>query len=63
MDRSNELLNMVDNVLVDTGTVGVEALLRGKRVISLSDNYYSDLHPNIVRSGSVTREVLHKSTC
>ena len=58
MDRSNELLNMVDNVLVDTGTVGVEALLRGKRVISLSDNYYSDLHPNIVRSGSVTREVL-----
>lgn len=45
--RSNDVLDLVDNVLVDDGTVGVEALIRGKRTLSLEENYYSSLHPNI----------------
>lgn len=44
-DNSNALLSMVDNVLVHTGSVGVEALMRGKRALCLTPNYYSDLHP------------------
>ena len=47
LERSNELLELVDNVAVDNGTVGVEALIRNKRVFSFSENYYAKLHPNI----------------
>lgn len=45
--RSNDLLDRIDLVVVDNGTVGVEAAIRGKRVLALESNYYSDLHPNI----------------
>ncbi len=44
--RSNELMDSIDTVVVDNGTVGVEALIRGKRVLALDRNYYTDLHPN-----------------
>ncbi|WP_165043839.1 hypothetical protein [Adlercreutzia sp. ZJ138] len=62
MVRSNSMLRAFDNVLVDDGTVGVEALLRGKRVLSLEGNYYSDLHPNCfvvdyVRLGDLSRQL------
>lgn len=59
LDASNDLLEKVQNVLVDNGTVGVEALLRGKRVISLSENYYSDLHPNITVVNELEIEHMH----
>lgn len=59
MDRSNELILMVDNVVVDNGTVGIEALLRGKRVISLSENYYNDFHPNARLWNRITQESLN----
>ena len=58
MDRSNNLLLEVDNVVVDNGTVGIEALMRGKRVICLSDNYYYRFHPNAFRRDCVTMESL-----
>jgi hypothetical protein len=59
-ESSNSLLNKVDNVLVFTGSVGVEALLRNKRVTTLSQNYYSDLHPNIFKVAKLTDEALNK---
>lgn len=46
-DNSNELLECIDNVAVYTGSVGVEALFRGKRVFTFTDNYYSNIHPNV----------------
>lgn len=46
-ESSNELLQNIDNVLVYTGSVGVEALLRGKRVFTVAKNYYYGIHPNI----------------
>ena len=55
LDRSNSLLDKVSTVAVDTGTVGVEALLRGKRVLCLSDNYYGALHPNAHRVNAVSK--------
>lgn len=58
MDRSNNLLLQVDNVVVDNGTVGIEALMRGKRVLCLSDNYYCRFHPNAFRVDRVTKEAL-----
>ena len=61
MVRSNELLERVDNVLVDDGTVGIEALLRGKRVISLEKNYYSELHPNISVESRVSKSSLMRA--
>ena len=60
LDRSNLLLERVDNVAVDTGTVGVEALLRGKRVLALSENYYYRYHPNAFRVREITMEALHR---
>ena len=62
MVRSNDLLDLVDNVLVDDGTVGIESLIRGKRVLSLEENYYSSLHPNIsvvprVTSGELSTRI------
>ena len=53
-ESSNELLNLVENVAVFTGSVGVEALLRGKRVLAFSENYYSNLHPNIFKINQLT---------
>lgn len=58
MDRSNNLLLEVENVVVDNGTVGIEALMRGKRVLCLSDNYYCRFHPNAFRVDRVTQDAL-----
>lgn len=58
MDRSNELLLKIENVVVDNGTVGVEALMRGKRVLVLSDNYYYRFHPNAFAVDSITMDAL-----
>ena len=41
--NSNLLLDSVNNVAVHTGSVGLEALLRGKQVFCLTKNYYSEL--------------------
>lgn len=46
-ENSNSLLEKVDFVFTENGSVGVEALLRNKLVITNSSNYYSNLHPNI----------------
>lgn len=59
MDRSNNLLLEVDNVVVDNGTVGIEALMRGKRVICLCDNYYQAFHPNAFLRERVTMDSLN----
>lgn len=56
-DNSNLLLEMVENVAVFTGSVGVEALLRGKRVFTFSKNYYSQLHPNIHKIKSFNENI------
>lgn len=61
MDRSNNLLLEVENVVVDNGTVGIEALMRGKRVLCLSDNYYCRFHPNAFRVNRVTKDALKLS--
>lgn len=58
MDRSNDLLQIVENVVVDNGTVGVEALMRGKRVLVLCDNYYNSFHPNAFRVKRISKESL-----
>lgn len=47
LDSSNVLLEKVENVIVDNGTVGIEAALREKTVLALCESYYSDLHPAI----------------
>lgn len=39
---SNEVLPLADVVLVWTGTVGVEAAVKGKPVITVGDPYYAD---------------------
>ncbi|MCC7573107.1 MAG: hypothetical protein KO464_06930 [Candidatus Methanofastidiosum sp.] len=57
-ESSNRLLNIVQNVLVFTGSVGVEALLRGKRVLTVTKNYYSDLHPNIFKISQINDEAI-----
>lgn len=46
-ESSNHLLDLVDNIYVYTGSVGVESVLRGKRVFTKTNNYYSDLTKNI----------------
>lgn len=55
-ESSNELIHKVKNVYVYTGSVGVEALIRGKNVISRTNNYYSGLTESvkIVNSLSLT---------
>ncbi len=60
MDRSNNLLLEVDNVVVDNGTVGLEALMRNKRVICLSENYYQPFHPNAFLRDHVTLKDLQQ---
>lgn len=60
-ENSNEILEKVDNVLVYTGSVGVEALLRNKRVLAITRNYYSELHPNIKVVKSVNLETLRET--
>lgn len=54
--NSNEILGRCSMVYVYTGSVGVEALLRNKIVFSKTQNYYSDLHPNIQCKDYISRE-------
>ena len=57
-ENSNQILDLVDNVVVHTGSVGVEALMRGKRAFCLTNNYYSNLHPNAIRVNALTAKQL-----
>ncbi|WP_050635346.1 capsular polysaccharide export protein, LipB/KpsS family [Candidatus Stoquefichus sp. SB1] len=45
-DDSNTILQNINTVVVCTGSIGVESLIRNKRVMCLSSNYYSSIHPN-----------------
>ena len=58
LDSSLQLLEDVGTVLVDNGTVGVESLIRGKRVIAFEDSYYSGLHPNLHRVEAYSDDLL-----
>ena len=58
MDRSNKLLEEIETVVVDNGTVGVEALMRHKRVLTISDNYYHRFHPNAIVVERITKEAM-----
>lgn len=58
LDRSNDLLDKVETVVVDTGTVGVEVLLRNKRALCVEDSYYSSLHPNAIRCERISKKIL-----
>ena len=58
MDRSNELLQRVKTLVTDNGTVGIEALMRHKRVLIISDNYYYKFHPNAFYVDRITAESL-----
>lgn len=55
-ESSNELLRLVENVYVYTGSVGLEALIRGKRVFTKTSNYYSNLSENILRKDFIAFE-------
>ena len=59
-ESSNLILEKVDTVIVHTGSVGVEALIRGKRVLCLTKNYYSDIHPNAILIDSISAESLSR---
>lgn len=58
-ENSNVLLDKVNYVLTENGSVGVEALIRNKIVIANSSNYYSELHPNIHRMNFISDAVAH----
>lgn len=57
-ENSNLLLSKIDTVLTENGTVGVEALVRGKRVLVLDRNCYYLFHPNVFLVDDVTLESL-----
>lgn len=59
-ESSNSLLKKIENILVFTGSVGIEALIRNKRVLTFSENYYSKLHPNIFKISRVGDDALGK---
>lgn len=61
-ENSNQLLREVNNVLVYTGSVGVEALLRGKKVFTVTDNYYSESSSNIVKVDCIQKSELAEKT-
>lgn len=48
-ENSNLLLDKVNYVFTENGSVGVETLIRNKIVITNSNSYYSAFHPNIHR--------------
>lgn len=60
-ENSNRLLDLVANVVVHTGSVGVEALMRGKRTFCLTPNYYSKLHPAVILCSSIRIEQMMES--
>ncbi len=53
-ENSNELLEKVNYIFSENGSVGVEALIRNKIVITNSHNYYSEFHPNIHRMNFIS---------
>ena len=57
-DNSNEILNKCKYVLVFSGSVGVEAVIRNKVIFTLTSNYYSDLSPNIYKVKKLTNDLL-----
>ncbi len=57
-ENSNLLMRQIHNVLVYTGSVGVEALLRGKRVFSVTENYYSHTSRNLVKVSQLQHQDL-----
>lgn len=57
-ESSNELLRKVDNVYVYTGSVGFEAIIRGKRVFTKTENYYSSLSSNVYKRDFLCTEDL-----
>lgn len=59
-ESSNKILSRVDSIAVFTGSVGVEALLRQKRVLTFTSNYYSNLHPNIHKISELNEETINK---
>lgn len=52
--NSNNIIEKINNVLVYTGSVGVESLIRNKRVFGVTNNYYSDLHPNFKKVNNIS---------
>ena len=60
-ERSNVLLSKVDTILTENGTVGVEALVRGKRVLVLDKNCYYMFHPNVFLVNDITLDSLNYS--
>lgn len=60
-ENSNYLLEYIDNVFVHTGSVGIEALLRGKKVFAATQNYYCQIHPNcIIKNYLIDKELIKK---
>ncbi len=57
-ERSNILLSKVDTILTENGTVGVEALVRGKRVLVLDKNCYYIFHPNAFLVSDISLDCL-----
>lgn len=57
-DNSNEVLKKCKYVLVFSGSVGVEAVIRKKVLFTLTSNYYSDLSPNIHPVSRLSSELL-----
>lgn len=57
-DNSNEVLKKCKYVLVFSGSVGVEAVIRKKILFTLTNNYYSDLSPNIHHVSRLSSELL-----
>ena len=58
-ENSNLLLNKIDTVLTENGTVGIEALVRGKRVLVLDRNCYYIFHPNVFLVDDITMDNLN----
>ena len=57
-ENSNLLLSKIDTVVTENGTVGVEALVRGKRVLVLDRRCYYLFHPNVFPIDNITLESL-----
>lgn len=56
-ENSNLLLDKVNYVFTENGSVGVEALIRNKIVVTNSNSYYSAFHPNIHRMTFINEDL------
>lgn len=56
-ENSNLLLNKVNYVFTENGSVGVEALIRNKIVLTNSKSYYSKFHPNIHKMSIINNDL------